>query len=54
LYEEIFNSQSAEFEGWNITNDAPLKSKAKAHHGRKHMLEVTLPPLGVVFLKKVR
>jgi 1,4-alpha-glucan branching enzyme len=53
-YEEIFNSQSAEFEGWSITNDAPLKSKAKAHHGRKYMLEVTLPPLGVVFLKKVR
>jgi len=53
LYEEIFNSQSLEFDGWNITNDAPLKSRAKVHHGRKNMLHVTLPPLGVIYLKKM-
>ncbi|WP_415407880.1 1,4-alpha-glucan branching protein GlgB [Sulfurovum sp. CS9] len=53
LYEEIFNSQSSEFDGWNITNDAPIKSRAKMHHGRKNMLHVTLPPLGVIYLKKM-
>jgi 1,4-alpha-glucan branching enzyme len=53
LYEEIFNSQSSEFDGWNITNDAPMKSQAKVHHGRKNMLHVTLPPLGVIYLKKM-
>jgi len=52
-YEEIFNSQSAEFDGWNITNDTPIKSRAKAHHGRKNMLNVTLPPLSVIYLKKM-
>ena len=53
IYEEIFNSQSSEFDGWNITNDAPIKSRAKVHHGRKNMLNVTLPPLGVIYLKKM-
>ncbi|PHS38968.1 MAG: 1,4-alpha-glucan branching enzyme [Sulfurovum sp.] len=52
-YEEIFNSQSAEFDGWNITNDAPMKSRARVHHGRKNMLHVTLPPLAVIYLKKM-
>lgn len=50
-YKEIFNSQSSLYDGWNITNDKPIKSKPKAHHGRKNMLEVTLPPLGVIYLK---
>jgi 1,4-alpha-glucan branching enzyme len=53
VYEEIFNSQSPEFDGWNIINDTPMKSRAKAHHGRKNMLEVTLPPLSVIYLKKM-
>ncbi len=53
VYEEIFNSQSAEFDGWDITNDTPIKSQAKVHHGRKNMLHVTLPPLSVIYLKKM-
>lgn len=52
-YKEIFNSQSAIFDGWNITNDEPIKSIEKDYHGRKHMLSLTLPPLGIVFLKRV-
>ncbi len=50
VYEEIFNSQSPEFDGWGFNNE-PVKTKAKPHHGRKYSLEVTLPPLGVVYLK---
>jgi len=53
LYEEIFNSQSPEFDGWNIINESPIKSRAKVHHGRKNMLHVTLPPLSVIYLKKM-
>jgi 1,4-alpha-glucan branching enzyme len=52
-YEEIFNSQSLEFDGWNITNEIPIKSRAKVHHGRKNMLNVTLAPLSVIYLKKM-
>lgn len=51
-YKEIFNSQSKEFEGWAATNTKPLKTIAKEQHGRKHRLLVTLPALGVVFLKQ--
>ena len=51
-YKEIFNSQSAEFEGWGIGNMEPLHTEEIAQHGRKQRLQVTLPPLGVVFLKK--
>ena len=51
IYQEIFNSQSTEFDGWNIINNKSIKSQAIPHHGRKHKLLVTLPPLGVVYLK---
>ncbi len=53
MYEEIFNSQYAEFEGWDIINPLPIKTVPKECHGRKNTLHVTLPPLGVVYLKKV-
>jgi len=53
-YEEIFNSQSAAFDGWDITNTEPMKTVAKECHGRKNTLHVTLPPLGVLYLKKTR
>jgi len=51
LYEEIFNSQDPQFDGWNITNDEPIRSQEAEQHGRKFRLDVTLPPLGVVYLK---
>ncbi|MFA5428834.1 MAG: alpha amylase C-terminal domain-containing protein, partial [Sulfurimonas sp.] len=52
-YQEIFNSQSKEFEGWGATNPEPIKTTAKEQHGRKNRLLVTLPALGVIFLKRV-
>ena len=52
-YKEIFNSQYKEFEGWDITNPYPLKTQNKEMHGRKYSINVTLPPLGVIYLKKV-
>jgi len=51
-YKEIFNSQSLEFEGCDITNKEPLKTIPKERHGRKNTLHVTLAPLGVLYLKK--
>jgi 1,4-alpha-glucan branching enzyme len=52
-YVEIFNSQSARYEGWNISNSTPLKAQKVVTHGRDYSLELTLPPLGVVYLKRV-
>jgi len=53
VYKEIFSSQSQEFEGWGATNTKPIKTKAKEQHGRKNSLLITLPALGVIFLKKI-
>ncbi len=52
-YVEIFNSQSARYEGWNITNETPLKAKKVDMHNRAYSLTLTLPPLGVVYLKRL-
>lgn len=52
IYREIFNSQDKRFGGWDIKNPNPIKSEKIEHHGRKDSLSLTLPPLGVVYLKK--
>jgi 1,4-alpha-glucan branching enzyme len=52
-YVEIFNSQSEKYEGWNICNSAPLLSIAEPMHGRPNRLLLTLPPLGVIYLKQI-
>ena len=52
-YEEIFNSQSAYYEGWNIGNSALLQTQKEQRHGRAYSLTLTLPPLGVIYLKRV-
>ena len=52
-YKEIFNSQSHYYEGWDIGNSGAVKSEPIHIHGMKHSIELTLPPLGVLYLKKV-
>jgi len=52
-YEEIFNSQSAYYEGWDIGNSGSIKAKKESLHGRDYSLTLTLPPLGVLYLKKI-
>lgn len=51
-YVEIFNSQSPQYEGWNITNHDPIITSNEEIHARPFSLTLTLPPLGVVFLKQ--
>jgi 1,4-alpha-glucan branching enzyme len=52
-YMEIFNSNDTVFGGYTRKNQTPIKSQAKECHGRKNSLHVTLPPLSVVYLKRV-
>jgi 1,4-alpha-glucan branching enzyme len=52
-YVEIFNSQSSEYQGWNIGNPEPLTASKEPMHGREYSITLTLPPLGVIYLKKV-
>jgi len=51
-YQEIFNSQSPAYAGWDISNPTPLETTPTPHHGRDHTLTVTLPPLGVILLQQ--
>lgn len=53
-YKEIFNSDYVEFGGNGVTNSEPIQSIAENYHGRKNMLQVTLPPLSVVYLQKIK
>ena len=52
-YVEIFNSQSTYYEGWNIGNSGPVRAKKEPMHGREYSITLTLPPLGVIYLKRV-
>ena len=52
-YVEIFNSQSSIYEGWNIGNSGSLKATKEPMHGREYSITLTLPPLGVIYLKKI-
>ncbi|WP_345993871.1 1,4-alpha-glucan branching protein GlgB [Sulfurimonas sp. HSL-1716] len=53
-YKEIFNSDHESFGGCSKTREEPIRSEAKEHHGRKHSLVLTLAPLSVVYLQRVR
>lgn len=52
-YVEIFNSQSSYYEGLNIGNTGPIKAQKDKMHGRDYSITLTLPPLGVIYLKRV-
>ncbi|MEA1891747.1 MAG: 1,4-alpha-glucan branching protein GlgB [Campylobacterota bacterium] len=53
-YEEIFNSQSEYYHGWNIGNTGPLLANKDGLHGRDYSISLTLPPLGVIYLKRIK
>jgi 1,4-alpha-glucan branching enzyme len=52
-YRELLNTQDPAFEGWGPLNEGTLSSEAVEHHGREHSLTLTLPPLSVLFLKRI-
>ena len=52
-YEEIFNSQSSYYAGSNDGNYGKLTAKKVQMHNKEYSLELTLPALGVIYLKRV-
>lgn len=53
VFKEIFNSQSLAYDGWGFSNENTLVSEPAPMHGRPHSLTLDLPPLGVVYLKRI-
>jgi len=51
-YEEILNTDSHLYGGSNVGNSGGAWAREGAHAGRPFHLELTLPPLGVLFLKR--
>ena len=51
LYDEIFSSDDAEFGGSGMTNGKGIEPIPMKIHGYNQGLELTLPPLGVIYLK---
>ncbi len=49
---EVFNSDDPKYWGSGQKNPDIIETKQKECHGRKDSLSLTLPPLGVVYLKK--
>ncbi len=52
MYKEIFNSDSSAYGGRNIGNMGGKKADKIPMHGKEYSLNLTLPPLGVLYLKK--
>lgn len=51
-YSEIFNSDNEKYWGSNRLNDPELETAPIPKHGKTHSLSLTLPPLGLIILKK--
>ena len=52
FYRELLNSDSACYGGSNTINFEGVSSEPTSCQGQPHMIMITLPPLGVVFLKR--
>ena len=51
---EILNSDADIYGGSNMGNNGGVHATPNAAHGMTHSVELTLPPLGVVFLRNAR
>ena len=54
FYTELFNSDSYKYWGSNCHNADEIETAPIPKHGRSHSISLTLPPLGVTVLKRVR
>jgi 1,4-alpha-glucan branching enzyme len=51
-YVELLNSDSAHYGGGDVGNSGGVESEAVASHGFQHRITLTIPPLGILILKK--
>jgi 1,4-alpha-glucan branching enzyme len=50
-WREILNSDAKEYGGSGHGNFGGMETSPIPYHGRPHSINLTLPPLGVIFLK---
>ncbi|MBW3630680.1 MAG: 1,4-alpha-glucan branching protein GlgB [Gemmatimonadetes bacterium] len=51
-YRELLNSDAEVYGGSNVGNRGAVQTEPAASHGRPHSLLLTLPPLGILVLKR--
>ncbi len=51
-YEEIFNTDSSEYGGSNVRNKHAAVATEHPMHGMEHSIEITLPPLSMIILRR--
>jgi len=51
-YKELLNTDAALYGGGNMGNAGHIQSDPVPAHARSHSLNLTLPPLGALFLEK--
>ncbi|MEE0858784.1 MAG: 1,4-alpha-glucan branching protein GlgB [Acutalibacteraceae bacterium] len=51
IYEEVFNTDSSEFGGSGLTNGHNIETVDTPMHGYDQSLELTIPPLSVMYFK---
>jgi 1,4-alpha-glucan branching enzyme len=51
-YVELLNSDAAQYGGGGVVNEGRFTASNISWHGQPHSIQLTLPPLGVVFLKR--
>jgi 1,4-alpha-glucan branching enzyme len=51
VWNEVLNTDAAEYGGSNLGNLGGVHAHDHACHGRSHSLEIVVPPLGAVFLE---
>jgi 1,4-alpha-glucan branching enzyme len=52
-YRELLNSDASAYGGSNVGNAGGLQTSTLSSHGMPYSLAVTLPPLSVLFFKRV-
>jgi 1,4-alpha-glucan branching enzyme len=50
-WRELLNSDSADYAGSGMGNGGGAMAESKKYHGRPFSLNLTLPPLGILFFK---
>ncbi len=52
-YKMIFNSQNSKYEGWSYDNEGIYLSQKILAWGRENSIGFDMPPLGVIYFKKI-
>jgi 1,4-alpha-glucan branching enzyme len=52
-WREVLNSDAAQYGGSDVKNPGTIEAQPVPAHGRDHSLELTLPPMAAIVLKKI-